>query len=65
MNVNMAGQVSDVVYYDGFNTITYTGVISYKQSMTPIIDTVNPIYGDIYGNYTLTLTGSNLNFDTA
>ena len=52
---------SFVVYRDGFNAVKWSGDVVYKQEDTAIITDVSPQYGDIFGGYTLTLTGTNLN----
>ena len=57
----LTSQVFDVTYYDGFNSKTFTNGVEYRQDMTPIVNTVNPRFGDIAGGYTLTLNGVNLN----
>jgi hypothetical protein len=61
INVNLASQTANVIYNDGFNAQVLVNAISYQQSSTPVVTSINPRYGDIYGGYTLTLTGTNLN----
>lgn len=57
--VNPSSQLSDVVYEDGFNSITLTPKITYTSAKTAIVTAFSPKYGDIKGGYTLTLTGKN------
>lgn len=54
-----------MIYNDGFNTQTFGGKIEYKQINTPTVNSVVPPYGDIFGNYTITILGTNLNDATA
>ena len=44
-------------FNDGYNTFDFTDVIEYRQDKTPIIDTVSPANGDVFGGYEITLTG--------
>lgn len=55
---------SDVTYYDGLNTQTFTNDIIYDPSATPVITSISPKFGDIFGNYDITFTGTNLNLGT-
>lgn len=57
----MSSQMSNVIYNDGFNTQTLTNKVEYKQVSTPTVASVNPPYGDIFGGYQITITGTNLN----
>ena len=54
-----------VEFDDGFNTFTFNNVIEYRQDKTPIIDTVTPSTGDVFGGYTITLAGSYLDIGSA
>lgn len=65
LTVALASQTADVIYYDGFNTKTFAGALEYRQDKTPIVTSVSPRYGDIFGGYTLNLTGTNLDAGTA
>jgi hypothetical protein len=62
LNANMASQLSDVWYQDGYNNRTLSSAIEYRLTNTPIVSSVNPPYGDIFGGYSLTITGQNLGF---
>lgn len=55
----MTSQLSNVIYNDGFNTQTFTNKVEYKTINTPTVLSVNPPYGDIFGGYLLTITGTN------
>jgi hypothetical protein len=59
-NANLVSQVSDVIYMDGYNTVTFTGAVTYSPASTPTITAISPQYGDIFGGYNITLTGTNL-----
>lgn len=61
---NLALKSSDVVYSDGFNSITLTNQVSFSSDNTAIITSISPQYGDIFGGYTISFTGLNLNFST-
>lgn len=54
----------DLIYHDNYNDKTFTSAIEFRQDHTAIVTGVNPRYGDIFGGYTLTLTGTNLNAAT-
>lgn len=56
---------SSVTYYDGANSKTFSNVIEFRQDQTPIVQSVVPPYGDIFGGYTITISGSNLGFAPA
>lgn len=51
-------------YQDGFNNVSFSNAIEFRQDKTPIVETISPAYGDIFGGYDLTLTGQNLGFGT-
>ena len=61
----LSSQQTNVIYDDGFNVETFNNSVEFRQDHTPIVTSISPKYGDIFGGYTLTLTGTNLNFDTA
>ena len=62
---NLAAQPSDVLYEDGFNSITLNGNATYADSRTAIVTSFSPKYGDIFGGYTLNISGTNLDFSAA
>jgi len=62
--VNLTSQPADVIYNDGLNTKTFANAIVYQQANTPVVTSVSPRYGDVFGNYTLTLSGTNLDVGT-
>jgi hypothetical protein len=61
----LASTTSDVVYHDGFNTKTFTGALEFREDKSPIVTGVSPRYGEIFGGYTLTLSGTNLDAGVA
>lgn len=54
-----------MIYTDGANTFTWNSVVEYRDDHTPIVNALSQQYGDVFGGYNLTLSGSALNFDTA
>lgn len=60
---NIVSTSSDVIYNDGFNTVPFTNSVVYMQSYTSVVTSISPPYGDIFGGYLLTITGTNLNVD--
>jgi hypothetical protein len=62
---SLAAQPSDVVYEEGFNSITLAGNVTYADSRTDIVTSFSLKNGDIFGGYTLNISGTNLNFSTA
>jgi hypothetical protein len=50
---------------DGANTVTFAGAITYSEASTPTVTLINPNYGDIFGGYDITITGTNLGAGTA
>ena len=56
--------IPNFMFNDGFNTLTFTNILSYRQDQTPIINTVTNPTGDVYGGYNITLAGSYLNIGT-
>lgn len=55
--VTLTSQTSTLTYIDGFNSQPFTNLIEFRQDHTAVVSGVNPRYGDIFGGYTLTLTG--------
>ena len=51
-------------FSDGFNTFTFNNAIEYREDKTPIVDTISPSTGDVFGGYNITLTGSYLDIGT-
>lgn len=49
---------------DGFNTFNFANAVTYATTATPIVDTITPPTGTIYGGTTITFTGSYLNIGT-
>lgn len=47
-------------FNDGFNTFTFSNAIEYRQDGTPIITSVTPANGDVFGGYNITIGGSYL-----
>lgn len=45
-----AGYNANAQVWDGKNLIDLGPVVQYRQSATPVITTVNPSTGTIYGN---------------
>jgi hypothetical protein len=61
---NTASFKSDLVFDDGVTTQTFATVIEYREDKTPIVTGVTPDKGDVFGNYDITITGTNLNVGT-
>lgn len=55
---------SSFTYNDGFNSRVFNS-IEFRQDRTPTVQSVVPAYGDIFGGYNITLTGTNLGFGSA
>ena len=64
--------VSDIINYtwqtttftDGYNTFTFDDSIEYRKDQTPVIETISPSTGDVFGGYNITLSGSYLDIGT-
>ena len=52
-------------FSDGFNTFTFNNAIEYLQAKTPVVTSVSPLVGDVFGNYDITLAGTNLDIGAA
>lgn len=61
---NITSFSSDVTFSDGINTQTFLGAVDYKLDTTPIISSVTPPNGNVFGGYNITLTGSYLSLGT-
>lgn len=61
----LSSTTSAVTYYDGANTKAFSNAIEFRSDQTPIVQSVVPPYGDIFGGYTITISGSNLGFAPA
>lgn len=61
---NIASFSTPITFNDGYNTYTFNNAVTYSSSMTPVVDTVSPNNGTIYGGTTITITGSYLNIGT-
>lgn len=55
---------SQITYEDGGNFFTLSNTIEFREDRTPIVNTLSRLNGDVFGTYSLTLTGVNLNFAT-
>jgi hypothetical protein len=62
---NLTSQLSNIVYEDGFNTVPFTNAVNYTSVSTAVVNTIDPQYGDVFGGYTVSFIGENLNSDTA
>ena len=59
----------DIMFYDLSSvsaTATWSNAVTFKKSTTPVVDTSrhstdDVSYGEVFGGYTITLTGENLN----
>jgi hypothetical protein len=63
-NVNIPSVTSffsNLVIDDGHTQQTFLNAIEYRQDSTPVIEHVTPEKGDVFGGYTVTLTGKYLN----
>lgn len=48
-----------LTFNDGFHSLPFAGVLSYKEVETPIVESVSPNTGTIYGGTLLNITGAN------
>jgi hypothetical protein len=55
---------SDLVFDDGVATQTFATAIEYREDKTPTVTGVTPDKGDVFGNYDITISGTNLNVGT-
>jgi hypothetical protein len=55
---------SDVKFDDGLTQQTFTGVLEYREDNTPIVTSVSPDKGDVFGGYDISLTGVYFNVGT-
>jgi hypothetical protein len=55
---------SSIIYEDGGNTFTLSNGIEFREDKTPIVNSISKLNGDVFGGYSITLTGVNLNFAT-
>lgn len=63
--VTISSTQSSVYYFDGANTKAFSNAIEFRQDQTPVVQSVVPPYGDIFGNYNITISGTNLGFASA
>ena len=64
-NVDLASHSSQVIYHDGFNSLNIPDTtIEFRSDSTPVVNSVSPPFGDIFGGYTITLSGDNLNINS-
>ena len=49
LTVTLTKQPTEIILFDGFNSITSTLDIAYQQNFTAIIESVDPPYGEIFG----------------
>lgn len=54
---NQTVNESSVTYFDGYNQIAFPYRLNFSVPATPVVTTVDPPYGDIFGGYALKLTG--------
>jgi hypothetical protein len=57
---SLSSQASTVTYNDGFTSRAFTSSLQFTSAATPTVTSVVPPYGDIFGNYTINITGTNL-----
>ena len=43
-------ETRDLTFTDGTHTTTFTGGVTYKSSVTPVITSISPKYGSPAGN---------------
>ena len=49
----ISSHFADVVFEDGYNTYTFTNAIQYREDATPVVQTVSPKNGDVFGQYNI------------
>lgn len=54
---SLTSQSSNVVYSDGFNSVTLPSPVTYASANTAIITSISPQYGSISGGDTVSFTG--------
>ena len=59
--INITSFSADIVFDNGISTKTFSGVLKYRKDATPIVSSISPKIGDVYGGYNITITGVNLN----
>lgn len=61
---SLTSQASGLVYSDGYSSFNLTTFVYFRKDRTPVINSITPLYGDIFGGYNLTLTGTSLGFSS-
>ena len=56
--------VSSIEFQDGFRSEVFSNVLEYRADKTPIIDSISPSTGDVFGGYNISLSGSYLDIGT-
>ena len=46
---DLASYNTSAIFYDGLNEFTFTNAIEYQTASTPVINTVSPRTGSVYG----------------
>lgn len=64
VSASPTSQFATVTYKDGYNSLSFSNALEFRQDHTPTVDSVSPSYGDIFGGYQITIRGSYLNFGT-
>lgn len=62
VTVSPTSYPTNVTYKDGYNSYSFSNPLEFRIDRTPIITSVVPEFGDIFGGYNINLYGSFLNF---
>ena len=57
---DMTNFLSDLIIDDGFSQQTLAGVLAYRKDKTPVVNSVTPDNGDVFGGYPISITGEYL-----
>lgn len=52
--------VPTIHFNDGITTQSFTNILTYAVTSTPVIDAITPANGDVFGGYNITLSGEYL-----
>ena len=56
---------TSVTFSDGFNEQVFASAAQYRTDKTPLVTSISPSKGSIYGSELVTITGTNLNIGDA
>lgn len=62
--IDVTSFVSDLIFDDGLTTQTFANAVDYRKDKTPIVTSVSPKNGDVFGGYNITITGTYFDLST-